>query len=85
VKRVVAECLANGHLGIYEADMFSANGKCNQCHRRGLRSLTDEDGHKEMPLKQAQRFVLREEARREAAKNPPVEIMTEPEASVQVA
>ena len=77
MKRVVAECVANKHLGIYEADMYSPNGKCNRCgHPGGLKRLVDEEGHRDMPLKQAQHFVNREEIRRKAARNPVVETET---------
>lgn len=68
MKRVVAECLANKHLGIYEADGFSADDRCRKCGQTGLRRLKDEEGHTKMPLKQAQRFLLREEARRKDAR-----------------
>ena len=71
MRRIVAECVANQHLGIYEDHTYSGNDKCPRCGHRGLRRLTDEDGHKDMPLKQAQRFVMREEERRKKAKETP--------------
>lgn len=68
MKRVVAECLASKHLGIYDSYTYSSGGKCCRCGQVGLRRLKDEEGHTEMPLKQAQRFILREEARRKTAR-----------------
>ena len=65
--RVVAECLANKHLGVYEEHVFSSNGKCQRCGQYGLRRMKDDEGHGTMPLKQAQRFIRREEERRETA------------------
>lgn len=78
MKRVVAECLANKHLGIYEADGFHSNLKCNKCGQKVLNRLKDAEGHTEMPLKQAQHFINCEELRRKAAKNPaPTDPVTE--------
>lgn len=65
--RVVAECLASGHLGIYESYGFSETQKCRTCGQRGLQKIRDEQGHKEMPLKQAEKFVIRETERRKQA------------------
>lgn len=66
MRRVVAEC-PNGHLGVFEVHSYNPNhSRCMVCQAKGLKRLKDEDGHQDMPLKQALKFLEREEARRKA-------------------
>lgn len=79
MRRVVAEC-PNGHLGVFEVQSFSPNhSKCQTCQSKKLVRVMDEEGHRDMPLKQALKFLEREINRRKAPK------VSIPETEAQVA